>query len=167
MVRCTYNETVWHPPNFFNRCIMKKTILLTILILLLSIIPVSADDFTNHINTTEDTLILLIVVDVVLITYVFLNDNTNDTYYTGIIISVLSVVLSFVIATMLIGGVVSSVIMVVNESIGTYTYDTYTVMTHNTPIGLFFVVLGIIMIMHTIMIVVELYQDIEAEKFLP
>lgn len=123
----------------------------------------SAVTYTIHEDRPSEILLLLfIVIDFVLLFYA-LSDHDN-VFYANITIGVMSIILSFVLSAMMIGGYVNSIVMVANNTTGVdFAYDTYNTVGHSTGIGIFMLVIGLVMIVHTVMYIVQIYREMENE----
>lgn len=144
-----------------------KILIIVLIMSLLLPVSVGAIETEHEINRSlpsEDILITTIIADIALVLYVYFVDSENDTYYTNIIVGAFVVVLSLAISTMLTGGYITSVILAVNETNGTYSYDAYTVINHSAGIGLVFVLLALMMALHIVMVVVDMFRDLQEEK---
>jgi len=131
--------------------------------LLLFIPGVSAETYTVHSNElSEPLLILFIVIDFVLL--FFAMSDYENRFYGNIIAGVMSVILSLVLGATLIGGTLSNVIMVVNNSTGVdFAYDTYNTVNHSAGLGLFMVATALVMIVFVIMNILQMFSDMEDE----
>lgn len=138
-----------------------------IVIIMVMVLPVAGAVETEHeldrSLPSEDTILTMIVVDMALMLYVYSKDIDSDTYYTTITVGVFVAVLSLAISTMLIGGYITSVAITINESVGTYTYDVYTIINHSAGVGLLFVLVAIMMLMHVVMVVIDMFRDLQNE----
>lgn len=138
-----------------------------IVIIMVMVLPVAGAVETEHeldrSLPSEDILLTMIVVDIALMLYVYSKDIDSDTYYTTITVGVFVAVLSLAISTMLIGGYITSVAITINESVGTYTYDVYTIINHSAGVGLLFVLVAIMMLMHVVMVVIDMFRDLQNE----
>ena len=142
---------------------MKKILVLLGILALMCVQVVSAETYTTHVSEpSENLVILFIVIDFVLILYT-MSDYDNK-FYSNILCGVISIVLSFSLGKTLIGGSLSLVTMVTNNSTGiSFGYDTYNTITHSSGLGLFMIVVGIVMIGVVIMQIIDIYSEYESE----
>ena len=142
-------------------------IILLLLLLPTSVVAIETEHNIDKSLPSENILITAIIVDISLVLYVYFVDSENDPYYTNIIVGAFVVILSLVISTMLTGGYITSITLAVNVTNGTngtYSYDAYTVINHSAGVGLVFVLLALMMALHIVMVVVDMFRDLQEEK---